>query len=135
VPKNALDFIQNKQLGYPVLHTFDAGGYVMYRSSSSEGEPRHLVALDGRTNVNRPDIWDMYERAYLGREGWEALVDSVKPKTIMWPQNGALVAILLASPDWCRVYQSGKGSFDQAVFVAREEFEKRRGEFQSSDCS
>jgi hypothetical protein len=134
VPKSSVDFIQSKGLAHPVLNQFGAGGYLMYRFSSEQGEPQHLVALDGRTNVNRPDIWRKAERAVLGREDWEEYVRSVQPGTILWRHDSALVAILLASPGWCRIFQSGKAVTDHSIFISRDDFDSRRNEFQSDDC-
>lgn len=134
VPKSSVDFIQSKGLTHPILNQFGAGGYLMYRFSSARGEPLQLVTLDGRTNVNRADVWKKHERAMLGRENWEEYVRVVQPRTILWRQDSALVAILLASPEWCRIFQSGGKATDHSVFIARDEFERRRSDFESDDC-
>ncbi len=107
----------------------------MYRFSSAQGEPEHLVAVDGRTNVNRADIWKKHERAVMGREDWEEYIRAVQPKTILWRQDSALVAILITSPNWCRIFQSGQTATDHSIFISRDDFEMRRGEFESGDCA
>jgi hypothetical protein len=134
VPKSSIAFLQERNLKHPVLNDMGTGGFLMYQWSSREGEPSHLVALDGRTNVNSPVVWRSMEKALHGREGWSEYIRLVNPKTIVWPDWSPFVALLLESPDWCRVFQSGRSRGSMSVFVNREEFDSRGGEFQSSDC-
>ncbi len=135
IPASSVDFIQDKGLEHPILNEFGDGGYLMYRFSSPQGEPQHLVSLDGRTNVNSPELWRGYEDAVRGGEGWDAYIRAVNPKTIIWRQNSALASILLVSPEWCRVFRGGSSLDGHSVFVSREQFDKRKGELQSEDCS
>jgi hypothetical protein len=134
VPKKAVDFIEEKGLLHPVLNEFGTGGYLLYRFSGSDGEPRYKVPIDGRTNVNAPSIWRMYDDAFFGRENWEDYIRAVDPKTIVWRHGSPFVSLLLESPEWCRVFQSGKTRTDYSVFVSRDHFESHRGEFESPDC-
>jgi hypothetical protein len=134
-PRKAVDFFDAHALQHPVLNEFTAGGYLEYHWSSPEGIPRHLVPIDGRTNVNRPDVWESYSRAFRGREGWRDYFSKVKPRTVIWRQGSPLVPLLLEAPDWCRVFESGKRPSSYAVFISREEFDRRRGDFTSSDCA
>ncbi len=134
VPKRAVDYLLSGGFEHPILNQFGTGGYLIYRYSSATGEPAHLVPVDGRTNVNRADIWRAHEKALLGREGWQDYLNAVKPKTVLWRQDSPLVAILLAAPEWCRVFQSGNSGLDHSVFISREDFEKRRDTLQSADC-
>ena len=133
-PKRAVDFIEQIKAEHPVLNGFDSGGYLIYRWSSIAGVPAHLVALDGRTNVNPPDVWKSYLSALNGDERWHSFIDKVGAKTILWRMKTPLVSLLLESPNWCRVFQSGSSVRDYAVFISREQFDLRRGEFKSSDC-
>jgi hypothetical protein len=133
-PKYAVDFMEAHSLQHPVLSDFMSGGYLQYRWSSPAGEPRHLVPLDGRTNVNRRDVWESYMHAFRGSEKWRDYLAKVNPQTIIWRQGSPLVPLLLEAPEWCRVFESGKRVDSFAVFIKREEFERRQGEFTSSDC-
>jgi hypothetical protein len=135
VPKAAVDYIKEKSLQIPILNEFGSGGYLMYRFSSQEGMPEFRVAIDGRTNVNPPDIWQMYQESFLGKLGWRKFIQRVEPKTILWRQGSAFVALLYASKQWCRVFSSGEKESDYVIFVQREEFERRPGEFSSNNCS
>lgn len=135
VPKAAVDFIEAKGLSHPVLNEFGSGGYLLYRYSKPDGEPRFKVPIDGRTNVNDPRIWKLYDAAFFGRENWNDYVAAVKPETIMWSQESPLVSILLASESWCRVFTSGSATHEYSLFISREEFDRRPGEFVSSDCA
>ena len=135
VPIAAVDYIKEKHLQVPILNEFGAGGYLMYRFSSQEGAPEFRVAIDGRTNVNPPEIWQMYQESFLGKLGWRKFIQKVEPKTILWRQGSAFVALLYASKQWCRVFSSGERESDYVLFVRREEFERRPGEFSSNNCS
>lgn len=134
IPKSTIAFLRERNLKHPVLSDMGTGGFLMYQWSSREGEPSHLVAIDGRTNVNSAVVWKSMQKALHGREGWSEYIDLVNPKTIVWPDWSPFVALLLESPRWCRVFQSGSARGSMSVFVTREEFDSRVGEFQSSDC-
>lgn len=135
VPKEAVDFIESKGLQQPVLNEFSVGGYLIYRWSDQSGVPRHLVSIDGRTNVNPPRVWEAYRAAFTGDERWEEYLDLVRPKSVLWRRGSPLNSILLESPAWCRVFDGGHPRAPYVVFITREEFDARRGEFESSDCS
>jgi hypothetical protein len=134
VPEKAVDFVEEKRLLHPVLNEFGTGGYLLYRFSSSDGVPRYKVPIDGRTNVNSPSIWRMYDDAFFGRENWEEYIRAVEPKTIIWRQESPFVSLLIESSEWCRVFQSGSMRTDYSVFISRDEFNSRRNEFDSPDC-
>jgi hypothetical protein len=134
VPEAAVDFIEQKGLGHPILNEFGSGGYLLYRFSSQDGTPRYKVPIDGRTNVNPPAIWRIYDDAFFGREAWQEYIRAVQPQTILWRQESPFVALLLQSDQWCRVFQSGPKGGDYSVFITRQEFEKRRSEFVAPDC-
>lgn len=134
VPKRAVDFIETHNLGHPILNEFGTGGYLMYRFSSNNGEPIHRVPIDGRTNVNPPAVWQSYEKAFWGREGWKEYIQKVEPKTILWSQGSPLVALLLDSPNWCRVFQTGTKAHDYSVFILKEDFQRYDKGLLSSNC-
>jgi len=133
-PRKAVDFMEAHDLSHPVLSEFSAGGYLEYRWSSAEGGPHQLVPIDGRTNVNRKDVWEAYVKAFTGRDGWRDYFVKVNPRTVIWRQGAPLVPILLEAPEWCRIFVSGKQDTSYAVFITREEFDRRKGEFSASDC-
>jgi hypothetical protein len=135
VPKSAIDFIEERHLPHPLLNEFSAGGYLMYRYSDASGIPRHKVAIDGRTNVNPDGIWEMYRASFTGKATWRDFIDKVQAQTIVWRQGSPMVTLLLVSPEWCRVFSSGPGDEDHAVFIRSELFQARAGEFSSTDCS
>ena len=135
VPKSAIDFIEERHLPHPLLNEFSAGGYLMYRYSDASGIPRHKVAIDGRTNVNPDSIWEMYRASFTGKATWRDFIDKVQAQTIVWRQGSPMVTLLLVSPEWCRVFSSGPGDEDHAVFIRSELFQARAGEFSSTDCS
>jgi hypothetical protein len=135
IPVRAVDFIEKHKLEHPILNEFTSGGYLEYRWSTPQGEPNHLVPLDGRTNVNMRDVWDSYAKAFKGSEQWREYFAKVNPRTVIWRQGSPLVPLLLEAQDWCRVFESGKRPNSYAVFIKREEFDRRSSEFTSSDCS
>ena len=134
IPKSSVDFIERSGLNHPILNEFSTGGYLMYRFSDASGVPAHKVAIDGRTNVNPPEIWEMYRASFGGRATWHEFIDKVGAQTIVWRQGSPMVTLLLVSPEWCRVFTSGSGDEDHAVFIRSELFNARRGEFTSTDC-
>jgi hypothetical protein len=134
-PKSSVDFIETERLESPVLNTLGVGGYLIYRFSSLAGEPRERVTLDGRTNLITPERWGAYQRAISGREGWAEYLSLLKPQTILWRNDSALVALLLESPDWCRVFKSGGSSVDYSVFISADEWRSRGRTLPSTDCS
>ncbi len=134
VPKGAVDFIEQHNLPHPLLNEFSTGGYLMYRFSDARGIPSHKVAIDGRTNVNPDAIWEMYRASFGGKATWHEFVDKVGAETILWRQGSPMVTILLVSPEWCRVFSSGPGDEDHAVFIKASLFTARAGEFSSPDC-
>lgn len=136
IPKSAIDFIEEKGLGFPVLNEFSSGGYLMYRFSDPvTGEPRHKVPIDGRTNVNSPEVWELYRSSFVGKANWDGYIEKVKPETIVWRYGSAMATLLEVSPDWCRVFASGEDDDSSVVFIKREAFEKRRGELAAADCT
>lgn len=134
VPKTAVDFIERNNLPHPLLNEFSAGGYLMYRFSDTAGIPQHKVAIDGRTNVNPDIIWEMYRASFTGKPSWHDFIDKVQAQTILWRQGSPMVSLLLLSPEWCRVFSSGTGDEDHAVFIKLELLRSRKGEFTSTDC-
>ena len=135
VPKDAVDFIEKHELPHPLLNEFSTGGYLMYRFSDENGVPRHKVAIDGRTNVNPDSVWEMYRASFGGKATWHDFIDKVKAQTILWRQGSPMTTLLLVSPEWCRVFSSGGGDEDHAVFITSELFRSRAGEFSSPDCA
>jgi hypothetical protein len=135
VPQEAVDFIQTKQLRAPILNEFSVGGYLMYRYASPQGEPLLKVPIDGRTNVNSPEIWRLHDDAFAGRLNWRQYIEKVKPGTILWRQGSPFVSLLDLSADWCRVFVAGDDPDDYTVFISKDEFLRRQDEFKATDCA
>lgn len=134
VPRHAVDFIVEKRLAGPIMNEFGQGGYLIYRFSDSTGKPRELVSIDGRTNVNPPEIWEQYLKSYRGLPGWDEYLRSVKPETILWRTESPLTSILLEVEDWCRVFASGSAEHGYSVFVKRRYFEEHQAELGLKSC-
>ncbi len=131
----AVDFIESKQLDFPVLNEFNDGGYLIYRfSDPTTGEPKQKVPIDGRTNVNSPEIWDLYVASRAGRPNWRDFINKVKPETILWSRESPLSALLELSPDWCNVFSSGSPTKGFTVFIKQDAFDRRRAALASPDC-
>ncbi len=136
IPKGAVDFILDRKLSFPVLNEFTSGGYLMYRfSDPATGEPLHKVPIDGRTNVNSPEIWELYRESFVGKSNWDGYIKKVQPETVVWRRGSAMSTLLGLSPEWCGVYASGDEDESFVVFIKRQEFDRRRGEFASPDCT
>ncbi len=135
IPKKSLAFLKQRDLPHPVLAEMGTGGLLMYEWSSPQGEPSYLVAVDGRTNVNSPAVWKSLQKALFGQEGWSEYIELVDPRTIVWRNSSPFVALLIESPKWCRVFQSGRSGTETSVFVTREYFDTQLRDLQSDDCS
>jgi len=116
LPTKAVDFMIENNMTGPVLNLFGDGGYLMYRYSDSEGNPKMLVPIDGRTNVIPPELMVKYGKALRGQLGWHEYIDAVKPETILWRTEGPLVAILNERKDWKMVYKDGTDEKGHVVF-------------------
>jgi hypothetical protein len=112
----AFDFIFDNKLSGPILNMFGDGGYLMYRLADADGKPSQLVAIDGRTNVNPPEIMAKFEKALDGQQGWKEYLDAVNPQTVIWKSEAPLVAILKEREDWKLVYQDTDVEKGHSVF-------------------
>jgi hypothetical protein len=124
VPKAATDFIVENELPAPILNSFGIGGYIMYRFSNPDGTPRIKVPIDGRTNVNSPEITKAFVEALQGTYKWTDMMDLVKPRTIIWDVEHPLTTILLVHPDYCLVYPEKQEDLDKetyAVFLTKQD--------------
>jgi hypothetical protein len=102
----------------------------MYRFSDQNGEPRQKVPIDGRTNVNNPEITRTFLQTLQGLPSWEEYLDLVNPKTVLWDTKFPLTAILDSHPDWCLVYPQDRKELllsQRAVFVKSDLCEMIRG--------
>lgn len=106
-PVEAVDFIEKHKLPHPILNTFGNGGYLMYRQADADGNPQVRVNIDGRTNLIDQAMWRKYISAWDGKRSWSEYLDLVKPETVLWRADSALPALLLATGDWCVVFESG----------------------------
>jgi hypothetical protein len=136
VPVSALDFIIERSLEFPLLNGFGNGGYVMYRLSDAQGllSPERKVPIDGRTNVGPPEVWQEFIDAHRARSTWRVYFERVKPQTVLWKRDSPLCAVLIESPEWCSVFRSGTETLGYEIFVSKQQYDKRAGELQSSDC-
>lgn len=134
VPVDALDFIINQKTPFPLLNDFGRGGYVMYRLSDAQGNLEHLVPIDGRTNVTPPDVFNKFIATLNGKQNWRDFINLVNPQTILWPNDSALIALLLLSGEWCQVFQNLTEDSGYSVFVKQTVWQQRQSELPSMNC-
>ena len=132
IPVDAVSFIKSENLPHPILNGFSEGGYLMYAFSNPDGTPQYQVPIDGRTNVMTKEIWQQFKAALLGQEDWKNYLESVRPETILWPNESPLCALLVADGGWCRVFRSGDRRSGFSVFV-RESLKNAAGNRLKSD--
>lgn len=122
VPKDAVDYMIAKNLPHPWLNEFGMGGYMMYRLSDANGTPHYTVPIDGRTNVNPIEIWNLHSASLKGKENWREYIEKVGAKSILWREGGPFITLLNTSKEWCKVYPERKDD-DQTfqVFVKKGE--------------
>jgi hypothetical protein len=133
-PVSTMDFFEKYQLPFPIMNSFGQGGYIMYRLADANGELMQKPSIDGRTNLITPGLWKMHMDAFEGRHDWKAYIDSVAPKTILWKSESPLVSILRNNSEWCHIYLAGDYTSGHAIFLARDEFEKRRDQLNADNC-
>lgn len=135
VPVAEVDMFVSRNLPHPLLNTFGHGGYIMYRLSDLNGNLATPVMIDGRTNVNRPDITVAFYSAWRGTENWERYLDLVQPNSILWNNASPLVALLLESGQWCRVHRSGQEITQGfSLFIKRAVYTERYRDLFSDNC-
>jgi len=134
VPKQAVDYLQAKQLPNPILNSLNQGHYLIYRFSDEQGNSRLRVPIDGRTNINSPEVWQKFNASFMGGERWYELVDLTKPGTIVWSSTSPFVRLLMASKEWCLVYQDGSVS-GSSILVSRQYWLSRTGDLPSLNCT
>ncbi len=132
IPKVAVDLVEEAGLPHPILNSFGNGNYLIYRYSDQRGEPRFKVPLDGRTNVNSENVWEDFVAAFMGSDRWRDIIERVHPETIIWPTTSPFVRLLMASNEWCLVYQDGSVT-GASVLVTRTYWEAR-GDLLSLNC-
>jgi hypothetical protein len=115
-PVQAFDYILNEKLPFPILNAFGTGGYLMYRLSDEKGIPLQLASIDGRTNVNPHEIVVAESEAFFGKERWRDYLSIVNPNTVLWRNGSSFGPLLIASDEWCRVYNS-KSNYNQGFSV------------------
>lgn len=131
-PEGAVTFLQEHGLEEQVSNVFGDGGYLIYRFSSADGNARHKVVLDGRTNVNADRVVEAYQEALYGRSNWKAYLD-FGSGVVLWRSKWPLASILEEHPDWCRVYFDGGVSSGWSVFVRMDKL-SQFGDLEPSLC-
>lgn len=132
-PVEAVNFLQETGLEEGVANVFGDGGYLIYRFSNPDGTPRHKVMVDGRTNVNPPQVVEAYQKALYGRRGWQDYVD-LGSGVVLWRSKWPLSAILDEHPDWCRIYFEGGLASGWSIFLRSDKAAGRK-ELQPVSCS
>lgn len=133
VPKQAVDFIVDNNLPRPLLHGFNEGGYLLYRFSDKGGIPKEKVIIDGRTNVNNPEVVKEFLAAQYAQASWEKLFDRVQPQTVIWETAMPLSTILNEKPEWCRVFPAKKAN-RWSVFVKKDVWLQIKHRLVDSEC-
>ena len=118
-PINAVKFIKDNNLKFPLLNHFDEGGYLIYSFSNDKGEPTEKFPIDGRTNVMSPKVYNLFLKSLNGKEGWQDYINFVNANTILWPNSSPLVRILnMDKENWCRVFNE-KREKGFSIFIKR----------------
>lgn len=133
-PRKAVDFILDQRLPGPYLNTFGMGGYLMYRLSDERGEPRDLVAIDGRTNLIPNEVWVRYIGMLEGQTIWKVLFEQIDPVTVLWNLERPLTSILLQRDEYCMVFRTSTEANAPVVFVKRLYLEQAGKMLPSRNC-
>lgn len=111
-----LDFVISHKLPLPIAHPLSYGGYMMNRFSDENGIPTQKVVIDGRTNVDNPEIMALQHDAFYGKPNWEDFLSKTQAQTVIWPDSSPLVTILHVSAKWCHVFSQFHDVYNPEMF-------------------
>jgi hypothetical protein len=134
VPVFAVDFIQNNDLPRPLLHGFNEGGYLLYKTSNKSGIPSEKVVIDGRTNINNPEIVQEFLAALYAKPNWDSIFKRLEPQTILWENGFPLSTLLDESQQWCKVFPAEKNSH-WSVYLHRKAWLPIKHRLRSLNCT
>jgi hypothetical protein len=72
--------------------------------------PEALVAVDSRIELYPATLWQDYESAVAGREGWQALFGSWGPTTVITSATDGRLRDALVADGWRSVYSDRDGA-------------------------
>lgn len=135
VPVAAVDYMQKKNLPFPVANDFGDGGYLIYRYADQNGMlSTSRFPIDGRTNVAPKRLLLSAMKAYKGKSNWESYFAAVKPNTVFWRNASPLTEILKQSPSWCHIYKSNDTKDGAAIFLNRKYWEQHTSALPGITC-
>jgi hypothetical protein len=106
LPVEAVDTLGSPGLQGPLFHSFDWGGYLIWRLW-----PETRVFVDGRQN----DLFDgmdrefaQYLRATNLHAGGDDVLEAHAIRTVLYLKDTPFVRYLLASGNWDKTYDDGR---------------------------
>ena len=99
------------------------------------GNLEHKVAIDGRTNVNKKEIWKAFIDAVQLNSDWQDFFNLVQPETIIWENSSPLTTMLLHENDWCRVFSYGSKKKRGFSLFVKKSYWLNHQSLESDNCS
>jgi hypothetical protein len=99
-PVGGVEYLRRQEFRGNLMTPFEWGAYVSWRL------PQVKISMDGRYEVAFPrELADELYAFYMGREGWEAVLDKYPTDAILVPKRLPLARRLPEVPGWYRCYQ------------------------------
>lgn len=92
-------YAQFPDLPRPIVTGFGSGGHLMFNLLKRYGQAGVRVAIDGRTNVNKPEIALSHMDALDLKPRWEDFITMTEAQTIIWNRPLPLSQALTLQPD------------------------------------
>jgi hypothetical protein len=99
-PVGGVEYLRRQEFRGNLMTPFEWGAYVSWRL------PQVKISMDGRYEVAFPrELADELYAFYMGREGWEAVLDKYPTDAILVPKRLPLARRLPEVSGWYRCYQ------------------------------
>jgi hypothetical protein len=99
-PKNAAQFVRERELPGPLFNPFDWGGYLIWEL------PEHPVSVDGRTNLYGSERIDRAMTTWVAGPGWGEDPDLIAANLVIAPRYRPLTKQLRShTAEWAVAYE------------------------------
>lgn len=99
MPVYAVNYIEQRGIGGPVLSPDYWGGYLIYRLY-----PKTQVVIDDRHDLYGQPLLESYVKMMHVRPGWEDFLKEHQTRCLLVPKDAELSALLAKRPGWQAIY-------------------------------
>ena len=99
MPMAAVNYLEQHDVGGPVLSPDYWGGYLIYRLY-----PNSRVVVDDRHDLYGEEFFKSYLKMVRLERGWEEFLQKHPASCVLFPRDAALTNILMVSKGWKQIY-------------------------------